>query len=116
MPDSTRPRSPWWDSFVPGVVLLFGSCYVWWYLTEMERQPGPHRLPRTAVLLYNWAGKWGVVLLVAGVGALFTAVGTFKLLKRRRERQLSANANHSQADRGQTSEAATDHPRREQAG
>jgi len=59
-----------------GGVLLFGSGYVLWYLTDMEQQPGPHRLPRTAALLYNCGGKWGAVLPVAGVGALCTAVGT----------------------------------------
>ncbi len=84
MSDSTRPRSPWWDALVMGVVLLLGSGYVWWYLTDMERQPGPHQLPRTAALLYDWGGKWGAVLPVAGVGALFTAVGTFKLIRRLR--------------------------------
>jgi len=99
MSDSTRPRSPWWDSLVPGVVLLFGSSYVWWYLTEMERQPGPHRLPRMAAQLYNWGGKWGVVLLVAGVGALFTVVGAFKLIRRLRERRLPADANDSPVNR-----------------
>ena len=91
MSDSTKPRSHWWDSLVMGVVLLFGSCYVWWYLTEMERQPGPHRLPRTALLLYNWGGKWGAVLPVAGVGALLTAVGAFKLIRRMRQRRLPAD-------------------------
>ena len=100
--DSTSPRSPWWDSLVPGVVLLFGSIYVWWYLTEMERQPGPHRLPRAAVLLYNWTGKWGVVLLVAGVGALFTGVGAFKLIRRMRERRRPADGEHASANRGQS--------------
>jgi len=101
MSDATRPRSPWWDSLVPGVVFLFGSIYVWWYLTEMERQPGPHRLPRAAVLLYNWTGKWGVVLLVAGVGALFTGVGAFKLIRRMRERRRPADGEHASANRGQ---------------
>jgi hypothetical protein len=103
---------------VPGVVLLFGSGYVWWYLTEMERQPGPHRLPRIAVLLYNWGGKWGVVLLVAGVGALFTAAGAFKLIRRLREPRSPADANHSPENCGQTptTEAAADPPRSEPAG
>jgi hypothetical protein len=113
MSDPTKPRSPWWDSLVPGVALLFGSCYVWWYLTEMERKPGPHRLPRAAVLLYNWAGKWGVVLLVAGVGALFTVVGASKLIRRLRERRLPPDANHSPGNRGQSpsTETTADHPR-----
>jgi hypothetical protein len=109
MPDPTTPRSNWWDSLVPGVVLLLGSCYVWWYLTEMERQPGPLRLPRAAVLLYNWTGKWGVVLLVAGVGALFTAVGALKLIRRLREHP-------GNRDQTPSTERAADHPRREDAG
>jgi hypothetical protein len=114
MSDSTRPRSSWWDSLVMGVVLLFGSCYMWRYLTEMERQPGQHWLPRTVVRLYNWGGKWGAVLPVAGVGALLTAVGAFKLMRRLRERRLPTDANHSSASRGQASstEAAADQPRR----
>ncbi len=101
MSDSTRPRSPWWDSLVPGVVLLFGSIYVWWYLTEMERQPGPHRLPRAAVLLYHWGGKWGVVSLVAGVGVLFSGVGAVKLIRRLRERGHPAEGGQLPGNRGQ---------------
>jgi hypothetical protein len=61
----------------------------------MERKPGPHRLPRAAVLLYNWTGKWGVVLLVAGVGALFTGVGAFKLMRKVRERRRPAGGEHA---------------------
>jgi hypothetical protein len=102
MSDSSRPRSPWWDSLFPGIVLLFGSIYVWWYLTDMERQPGPHRLPRLAVLLYNWGGKWGVVLLVAGVGALFSGVGVFKLIRRMQERRRPDDAEHASESRGQS--------------
>jgi hypothetical protein len=69
-----------------------------------------------AVLLHNWGGKWGVVLLVAGVGALFTAVGAFKLIRRLRDRR--ADANQSPGNRGQTpsTETPADHLRRENAG
>jgi hypothetical protein len=63
---------------------LLGSVFVWWYLSGLERQPGVHRLPSAAVLLYNWGGKWAVVLFVAGVGALFSAIGTYKLIRKLR--------------------------------
>lgn len=86
MPDPAKPRYPWWEFFFPGIVLLLGSIYVWWYLTEMEQKPGEYPLPRAAVLLYNWGGKWAVVLLVAGIGALFSGVGTWKLVSKLRGR------------------------------
>jgi hypothetical protein len=58
------------------------------------------------------------VLLVAGIGALFTAVGALKLIRKLRERHLPADGKHSPADRGRTpsTEAAADHPRREDEG
>jgi hypothetical protein len=84
MSDSTHRRNPWWEFLLPGVIFLFGSIYVWWYLSELERTPGVHQLPSAAALLYNWGGKRAVVLMVAAVGALFSGIGMWKLLKKRR--------------------------------
>ena len=95
MSDSTRPRYPWWEFFFPGVALLLGSIYAWWFLTELERQPGVYRLPSAAVLLYQLGGKWGVVLFVAGVGALFSGIGACKLIRKLRERRRPADGDGS---------------------
>jgi hypothetical protein len=86
MSNSTKPRYPWWEFFFPGVLFLLGSVFAWWHLTELERQPGVHSLPSAAVLLYNWGGKWAVVLFVAAVGALFGGIGTWKLIRKLRKR------------------------------
>jgi len=80
--NSTKPRFPWWEFLIPGILLVAGSVYVWWYLSEMEHQPGVHRLPSVALLLYNWGGKWAVALFVAAIGSLFTGIGTWKLIKK----------------------------------
>jgi hypothetical protein len=86
MSNSIKPRYPWWEFLIPGVLFLLGSAFVWWYLTELERRPEPLRLPSAAVLLYNWGGKWAVTLFVASVGALFSGIGAWKLIKKLRER------------------------------
>jgi hypothetical protein len=86
MSESTQPRLPWWEFLFPGVIFLLGSIYAWWYLGELERTPGPHPTHWTVALLYDWGGKWAVVLFVAGVGALFTGIGTWKLIRNLRER------------------------------
>jgi hypothetical protein len=85
MSNSAKLRYPWWEFLVPGALFLVGSVFVWWFLSELEQQFGVHRLPSAAVLLYNWGGKWAVVLFVAAVGALFTVSGTWKLIKKPRE-------------------------------
>ena len=87
MSNSTKPRYPWWEFLFPGVAFLLGSVFVWWQLSKMEEEPGPHRLPSAAVLLYNWGGKWAVVLFVAAVGALFSGIGTWKLIRKLRDRR-----------------------------
>jgi hypothetical protein len=86
MSDSTKPSYPWWEFLFPGLLFLLGSVFAWWYLSELERQPRPQqlRLPAAAVLLYNWGGKWAIVLFVLGVGALFTGIGTYKLVTKLR--------------------------------
>jgi hypothetical protein len=86
MSNSAKPRYPWWEFLFPGVLFLLGSVYVWCFLSELEQQPGVHRLPSAAVLLYNWGGKWAVVLFVAAVGALFSGIGAWKLIKKLRGR------------------------------
>jgi hypothetical protein len=85
MTDSTQPRIPWWELLGGGLILLLGSVYVWWYLTDMENTPGVHRLPRTAAYLYEWGGKWAVVLPVVAVGALFSFIGAWKLIRKFRK-------------------------------
>jgi hypothetical protein len=92
MSHGIKPRYPWWEFLVPGVLLLLGSVYIWWYLTELEGQPGVHqiRMPSAAVYLYQWGGKWGVVLFVTGVGGLFSGIGTYKLIGKLRERRRQA--------------------------
>jgi hypothetical protein len=87
MSDEIKPRYPWWEFLFPGLFFLLGSVFTWWYLSDLERQAGVHRLPSAAVLLYNWGGKWGVVLFVAAVGALFTGIGTYKLIRKLGERR-----------------------------
>lgn len=92
MSECIKPKYPWWEFFFPGLIFLLGSVFAWWYLNELERQPGGQqlRLPSVAVLLYNWGGKWAVVLFVAGVGALFTGIGTYKLMAKAHERRQAA--------------------------
>jgi hypothetical protein len=87
MSNSPEPHYPWWEFLFPGIVFLLGSIFVWWHLTELEEKPGVYELPSAAVLLYNWGGKWAVVLSVAAVGALFSGIGAWKLIgKLRRAR------------------------------
>jgi hypothetical protein len=52
---STTPRSSysWWEFLIPGILLLLGSIYVWWFLMQLEQKPGVYRLPSVAVLLYR---------------------------------------------------------------
>ena len=96
MSDSIKPRYPWWEFLVPGVLFLLGSVFAWWYLSDLEAQPGAHRLrlPSVAVHLYKWGGKWAIVLFVAGIGVLFSAIGTYKLRRQLRERRRQAEAPH----------------------
>jgi hypothetical protein len=93
MVDPIKPRYPWWEFLVPGLIFLLGSVFTWWYLSDLEAQPGAHRLrlPSVAVHLYNWGGKWAIVLFVAGIGVLFSGIGTYKLMRQLREcRQAEA--------------------------
>jgi hypothetical protein len=85
--DLPKPKYPWWEFFFPGLFFLLGSVYAWWYLSELEAHPGAQRvrLPAAAILLYNWGGKWAIVLFVAGVGALFTGIGSYKLVSKLRK-------------------------------
>jgi hypothetical protein len=88
MSNLVKPRYPWWEFLVPGLLLLLpGSVFAWWYLTDLEAQPGVNlvRLPSVAVQLYKWGGKWAIVLFVVGVGALFCGIGTYKLIRKLRE-------------------------------
>ncbi|HMF19083.1 MAG TPA: hypothetical protein VKE98_17875 [Gemmataceae bacterium] len=86
MSNSIKPRFPWWEFLIPGMLILAGSIFAWWYLSEVERQGGVLRLPSVAIFLYNWGGKWAIVLFLAAIGALFTSIGTWKLIKKLRER------------------------------
>jgi hypothetical protein len=82
MSTSPRPSYPWWEFLIPGILMLLGSIYAWWYMTQMELKPGVYRLPSVAVLLYRWGGKWAVVLFVTAVGVLFSGIGAWKLFRK----------------------------------
>ena len=84
-PGAERPRLPWWELLGAGVFLLLGSVYVWWYLDKAEASGETLQLPAAAVWLYGWGGKWACVAFVAGTGAVFSAAGVWKLVRRARE-------------------------------
>jgi len=90
--DPRKPAYPWWEFLFPGLIFLLGSIFAWWYLTDLEARPGAHRLrlPSIAVLLYEWGGKWAIVLFIAGVGVLFSAIGAFKLIRKLQNPQRPA--------------------------
>jgi hypothetical protein len=86
MSESASRRYPWWEFFIPGIILLFGSIYVWWTLGELEQTPDINRLPAAIAFLYNLGGRRGVTLFVAAVGALLTLVGTCKFISKLKNR------------------------------
>jgi hypothetical protein len=98
--DSPRPSYPWWEFLVPGLLLLLGSIYIWWFLTELEQKSGVHRLPSAAILLYRWGGKWAVVLFAVAVGALFSGIGAWKLFRELRSRSGDTQRDHHQPGLG----------------
>jgi hypothetical protein len=89
MADSTQRQYPWWEFFIPGVILLLGSIYVWWYFGELEKRPDVHRLPAAIAALYNLGGKWGVTIFVGAVGAILTTIGSYKFITKLKQHVAS---------------------------
>jgi hypothetical protein len=85
IPGHSGPTYPWWELLGAGLFSLFGSGFTWWFLTRLEQTPGVYRLPAIAARLYEWGGKWPIVLLLALSGTAFSAAGLLKLMRKLRQ-------------------------------
>jgi hypothetical protein len=72
-----KKEEPWWIPVIGGLVLLGGSVWVYMDLTQFEASGGTRKVQWIIALLYNYLGKWGVVLFMAlgGAAAIYAGVG-----------------------------------------
>lgn len=74
----------WWYSAVIGVGLIPFAFWEYGRLDNLEAHGGSVYLSRYEWLVYQVAGKWGVVSLIALASACALGLAAYKLLKLRR--------------------------------
>lgn len=77
------------------VIILFGlaaialGVYEYYDLAQMEAQGGSRRVHSLIKLVYDMAGKTGVLGVLGGAGLVITGFGVFKLARRTRNEQAA---------------------------
>ena len=73
--------NPWWGFFLIGFIFIGVSIWFYVDLTALEAEGGERQVHWAMLLLYQWFGKWGVVVppLLFGLGLL--GGGVFRLTR-----------------------------------
>lgn len=76
MSEEPMNEEPWWLPVLGGLIMLGGSVWVYFDLTSFEAEGGTRRINVLVNVIYDFAGKWGVVGLMAigGAGALWAGL------------------------------------------
>ena len=80
--DDTR----WWQYFLYGIGSFGIGTWLYIYLSQKEQEGGRIRIQWMIALVYDVLGKWGVVGILAGIGAVSILIGTWQLVHRVRAR------------------------------
>ena len=103
MPDekSAEPKKeePWWIPVIGGLILLGGSIWVYIDLTQFEASGGTRKVQWIIALLYNYLGKWGVVLFMALGGAAAMYAGISQVMEQNAAKPAPASSSASSPKR-----------------
>ncbi|MCI0637716.1 MAG: hypothetical protein L0Y72_08900 [Gemmataceae bacterium] len=81
MAEEQTPKVPGWELLIGGVLFTAGAVFIWFYLSNLEKTPGPHRIHWLLAWLYNTGGK-GLCVTVVGIpGALMLFAAVWKMLR-----------------------------------
>jgi hypothetical protein len=77
------------------VIVLFGlaaialGVYEFYDLMALEAQGGTRRVHSVIKLIYETAGKYGVLGIFAGVGAIMVVFGAVRMIRKPRDQQTA---------------------------
>lgn len=80
----------WWKTGGIGVFLMAAAVYEYFDLTAFQKSGGTKSLDAFSGMVYGLLGKWGVVLVTAGLGLLAAWIGYDEWRKLNRARQKAA--------------------------
>jgi hypothetical protein len=82
MSDADPTTRKWWHKLLWALAFFGGAAYLYWDLTQWEQQPeGSRRMPSIGAMLYTALGKWGIVGLLALIGAGFAVLSVIQLIR-----------------------------------
>jgi hypothetical protein len=70
----------WWGQIFVGIFFLAIAAFMYWYISDLEATGRSGRAPCIIAIVYNIAGKWGSVLLLALPGIFVAGVGIRNLI------------------------------------
>ena len=76
----------WWQFMLYGIAIFGFATWLFIYLSDKEQEGGRIRIQWMIALVYDVLGKWGVVGILAGIGAVSILIGTWQLVHRVRAR------------------------------
>jgi hypothetical protein len=71
----------WWGHLLFAALFLGLALFYYWHISAIEARGGG-RAWWVVAIIYNWAGKWGSVLLFAIPGTILLFTGLWTFLKR----------------------------------
>ncbi|MCI0378470.1 MAG: hypothetical protein L0215_12745 [Gemmataceae bacterium] len=82
MAEEPTPKMPGWEMLIIGLFLTGGAIFIWFYLSNLEQTPGPHRIHWLVAWLYNTGGKGLCVSVIAIPGVLILVAAVWKMFRR----------------------------------
>lgn len=71
-----------WGTLLGGLFLVAVGIGLYFVFDNFEREGGRMRMNAIVLLIYNTLGKYGVLGVISGLGALMTAMGLRDLMRR----------------------------------
>ena len=70
----------WWGQILIGILFFAVAAFLYWYISDLEATGRGGRAPCIIAIVYNIAGKWGSVLLLALPGVCVAGIGIRNLI------------------------------------
>jgi hypothetical protein len=70
----------WWGQILLGVFCFAIAIFMYWYISDLEATGRSGRAHWLIALVYNIAGKWPSVLVIAAMGLFFAGIGIRNLV------------------------------------
>jgi hypothetical protein len=84
-PEKPEDKDNPWGNIGWGVFLIVIGVVLYFVFNNWEQEGGRMKMNAIVLLVYNFLGKWGVLGIFGGLGAILTLMGISGVINRNKE-------------------------------